>query len=569
MTSTSTWLRDRGRPARRYLALTVALGELSGILLILQTSLLVRIGNGVMFGERGLPSLLPFFAALLGVILLRVGVTWASRRAAFECASGAKQTLRGELVRTLQDIGPIALAGMHAGEIATTTVDAVEALDAYFSKYLPQRAIATLLPFTILAVVFPLDWISGLVLVLTAVFLPLSMIVIGEESHARNQRLWGKLARMSGRFLDALQGLAVVKMFGAARREAAEIARASEEYRTMTMSVLKVAFLSSFMLELISSVSIALVAILSGLRLLTASMQFAPAYFILLIAPEYFLTLRTLGTFYHSRMEAVSAAEQVRALLQAGAARRPQDSASAALTAERSPAAWSTARAVPAAPAGRYSRSVAFEGVSFAYDARPVLEEVTFSVSPREHVAVLGASGAGKSTLLSLLLGFAAPDRGRLLIDGRDLRELDQRLWLDTVAWLPQRPTLFHGTLRENIILGRPSAGDREIQDAIRLSHALEFIERMPDGLRTRVGEGGQGLSMGQLQRVALARLFLRNPGLVLLDEPTAHLDAESERLVNAGISSLAEGRTMVLVTHRPATGVDRVLALAAGRVGS
>jgi ABC-type multidrug transport system fused ATPase/permease subunit len=184
-------------------------------------------------------------------------------------------------------------------------------------------------------------------------------------------------------------------------------------------------------------------------------------------------------------------------------------------------------------------------------------------------VAVLGASGAGKSTLLSLLLGFAAPDRGRLLIDGRDLRELDQRLWLDTVAWLPQRPTLFHGTLRENIILGRPSAGDREIQDAIRLSHALEFIERMPDGLRTRVGEGGQGLSMGQLQRVALARLFLRNPGLVLLDEPTAHLDAESERLVNAGISSLAEGRTMVLVTHRPATGVDRVLALAAGRVGS
>ncbi|MFI5369747.1 MAG: ABC transporter transmembrane domain-containing protein, partial [Spirochaetia bacterium] len=298
MTSTSTWLHDRSRPARRNLGLTAALGELSGILLILQTSLLVQIGNGVMFKGTLLPGLLPFFAALLGVILLRVTVTWASRRAAFECASGAKQTLRRELARTLLDIGPIALAGMHAGEIAATTVDAVEALDAYFSRYLPQRAIATLLPFTILAVVFPLDWISGLVLVLTAVFLPLNMIVIGEESHARNQRLWGKLARMSGRFLDALQGLAVVKMFGAARREAAEIARASEEYRTMTMSVLRVAFLSSFMLELISSVSIAMVAILSGLRLLTASMQFAPGYFILLIAPEYFLTLRTLGTFY-------------------------------------------------------------------------------------------------------------------------------------------------------------------------------------------------------------------------------------------------------------------------------
>ncbi len=210
---------------------------------------------------------------------------------------------------------------------------------------------------------------------------------------------------------------------------------------------------------------------------------------------------------------------------------------------------------------------MAFEDVSFAYEERPILQGVTFSVSSREHVAVLGASGAGKSTLLSLLLGFATPGSGRLLIDGNDLRGLDQRAWLDTVAWLPQRPTLFHGTLRDNIILGRPSANEREIEEALRLSHASEFVERMPAGLHTRVGEGGQGLSTGQLQRVALARLFLRDPGLVLLDEPTAHLDAESERMVNAGIRSLAEGRTMVLVTHRPAPGVDRVLVLDAGRI--
>jgi ATP-binding cassette subfamily C protein CydD len=348
-------------------------------------------------------------------------------------------------------------------------------------------------------------------------------------------------------------------MFGAARREAGEIARTSEEYRGMTMSVLKVAFLSSFMLELIASVSIALVAILSGLRLLSASMEFAPGYFILLIAPEYFLTLRALGTFYHSRMEAVSAADQVRALLQTGSPRRLPDSP---------PATRAVARpAARIAPRPRHARGVAFEGVSFAYEARPILEDVTFSVSSGEHVAVLGASGAGKSTLLSLLLGFATPDSGRLLIDGNDLRDLDSRAWLDTVAWLPQRPTLFHGTLRDNIVLGRPSAGDREIREAIRLSHASEFIERMPAGLHTRVGEGGQGLSMGQLQRVALARLFLRDPGLVLLDEPTAHLDPESERMVNAGIRNLTEGRTTVLVTHRPADGVDRVLALAAGRI--
>jgi ATP-binding cassette, subfamily C, bacterial CydD len=559
MASISSWLRERIKPPRRQLALAVALGELSGILLILQTALLVQIGNAVIFRRSGLPLLLPFFGALLGVILLRVVAAWASRRAAFECASGVKRTLRMELTAHLQEIGPVALAGMRAGEIANTVVDAVEALDGYFSKYLPQRAIATLLPFTILAVIFPLDWISGLVLILTAVFLPLNMIVIGEEAHARNQRLWGRLARMSGHFLDVLQGLATVKMFGASRREAREIARISDEHRAATMSVLRIAFLSSFMLELISSVSIALVAILSGLRLLSGSMEFAPGYFILLVAPEYFLTLRTLGTFYHARMEAVSAADQVRNLFETGSLRR---TAARASDADRKRATQEPISTVP-----RRASDAAFEGVSFAYAGRTVLDGLSFSVRPEEHVAIVGASGAGKSTLLSLLLGFITPDTGRLVVEGRDMRDLDTRAWLDRVAWLPQRPTLFHGTLRDNIRLGRLSADDREIGNAIRRACLDELVERLPAGLETRVGEGGQGLSTGQLQRVALARLFLRDPRLVLLDEPTAHLDAESERMVNAGIRTLTEGRTLILVTHRRASSVDRVLRLTAGRV--
>ena len=316
MASASQWLRKRNNPARRPLALTIALGELSGILLILQTALLVQIGNGVIFRSSGLSSLLPFFAALLAVIPVRVLAVWGSRRSAFECASRVKRAVRADVITHMRDLGPVTLAGMRAGEIVNTAVDAVEALEGYYARYLPQRALSTLLPFTILAAVFPLDWISGLVLVLTAVFLPVSMIVIGEESHARNQRLWAALARMSGRFLDILRGLTTVRMFGAAKREAEEIARVSEEHRTMTMSVLRIAFLSSFMLELLSALSIAIVAILSGLRLLAGSMQFAPGYFILLIAPEYFLTLRTLGTFYHARMEAMSAAEHVVAFLE-------------------------------------------------------------------------------------------------------------------------------------------------------------------------------------------------------------------------------------------------------------
>jgi ATP-binding cassette subfamily C protein CydD len=446
---------------------------------------------------------------------------------------------------------------MHTGEIAEVVVDAVESLEGYYAGYLPQRAIATLLPFTVLAVVFPLDWISALVLVLTALFLPLGMIVIGEEAHARNQRLWATLARIGGRFLDALRGLATVKIFGALRREAQEIERCSDEYRRATMSVLRMAFLSSFMLEFISAVSIAIVAVLTGLRLFSGAMHFAPGYFILLVAPDYFLTLRTLGTQYHARMEAASAAELIRTLLEkmTGAGRGDG----------RDPPAARAAPASAARNAKRGGAAVEFREVSFAYSGRPVLENLSFSVSAGERVALVGPSGCGKSTILNILLGFAAPERGRVIVDGRDIRHIDRDELYESLAWLPQRPTIFHGTIRYNIGLGLPGAGDPELDLASRLAHVDEFAESLPSGLDTLVGEGGQGLSVGQIQRVALARLFLRSPKLLLLDEPTAHLDARSEECVNASLLELAKGRTMILVTHRPAPIVDRSLAVRAG----
>jgi ATP-binding cassette, subfamily C, bacterial CydD len=562
MEGTSQWLRGRGRPARRALAVTVTLGELSGILLLLQTALLVRIGDGVIFRGSGTAELAPAFAALLAVIAVRALLTWGARRAAFSCASAVKQTLRAEILGRLRGAGPAVLSGMRAGEVATTAVDAVEALDPYFSKYLPQRAVATLLPFTILAVVFPLDWISGLVLVLTAVFLPASMIVIGREAHERNQRLWGKLTRMSGRFLDVLRGLPTVRMFGAARREAELLARSSEEYRRATLSVLRVAFVSSLMLELISTVSIAIVAVICGLRLLHGTMGFAPGYFILLIAPEYFLTLRALGTYYHSRMEAASAAEHVRALLEL-----PQSPGFAAVPSPAPRSAASGPRAP--VPPGARPPAIAFRGVSFSYPGRPVLDGASFSVAAGEHAALTGESGAGKSTILALLLGFSIPGGGEITADGVPLSALDPGPWRARIAWLPQRPTLFHGTIRENIRLGRQGAGEDEVREAARLARVEEFAGRLPLGLDSPVGERGEGLSGGQAQRVALARLFLRGPGLVLLDEPTAHLDAESAALVEEGIRVLAAGRTLIVVTHRAGTAAaaGRALILAGGTV--
>jgi ATP-binding cassette subfamily C protein CydD len=567
MADDSRWLKERARPARRRLVLAVALGELSGILLVLQTALLVAVGDGVIMGHKGARHLAPFFASLLGVAALRFFATWSAKRAAFRCASLVKRTVRGELIEGLRSIGPVAMAGMRTGEISEVVVDAVESLEGYYAGYLPQRAIATILPFTVLAVVFPLDWMSGLVLVLTAVFLPLSMIVIGDEAHARNQRMWATLARVSGRFLDALRGLATVKMFGASRREAQEIARRSDEYRLATMSVLRVAFLSSFMLEFITAVSIAIVAVLTGLRLLSGAMPFAPGYFILLVAPDYFLTLRTLGVQYHARMEAAGAADLIRGLLgkmggQVGGgvplAAAPPVQAAVSL------AAAPPAQAVAASGTARRGGALEFRDVSVSHSGRRVLEGLSFSVAAGERVALVGPSGCGKSTIINVILGFVTPEGGTASIDGRDIRLIGQGELHGGLAWLPQRPTLFHASVRHNIGLGRPDAGGRELEAAARLAHVDEFAESLPSGLDTVVGEGGQGLSVGQVQRIALARLFLRSPRLILLDEPTAGLDATSEALVNASILELAEGRTLLMATHRPAVNVDRSVAVGA-----
>ena len=513
--------------------------------MVLQTGLLARVADQLIFRHSPISDLLPLFAGALGAIVLRAAAAAASRSTASGCASKVKADLRAECAARIRRIGPLALSGMRAGVIAHVTVDAVEALDAYFSRYLPQRSIASLLPFTILAVVFPLDWISGLVLVLTAVFLPVSMIVIGEQAHERNRRLWSRLALMSGRFLDVLQGLATVRLFDAVQRETAAIEQASRDHRLLTLSVLRIAFLSSFMLELISAVSIAIVAVISGFRLLHGTMAFSPAYFILLVAPEYFLTLRTLGSLYHSRMEAISAAEQIQAFL-TDPTNAPE------------PVRAMTGR-VARAP------SIAFHDVNFSYAAAPVLAGFSLSIPSGQHLALTGPSGAGKSTILALLNRFARPQGGTIEIDGVPIDDLGEAEWRRIVAWLPQRPTLFHGSVRDNVRLGRQDASDGEIRKAMSLAR-VEAV-----ALDTPVGEAGQGLSTGQVQRVALARLFLRSPLLVLLDEPTSHLDRENAALVSEGIEELSTGRTTILVTHREesAAGMDRVIEIRDGKAGA
>ncbi len=364
-----------------------------------------------------------------------------------------------------------------------------------------------------------------------------------------NQRQWRRLSRLSAHFLDTVQGLTVLQLFNASRREAEVVARFSEEYRMSTMAVLRVAFLSSLALEFLATVSIAMVAVFIGFRLLWGELGFQSGFLILLLAPEFYLPLRTLGTHYHARMDAIGAAERMVELLETPPPRRPDG---------------------PAAPSLEGGIHLQAVDLRFAYEAgRPALDGVSFELRPGERVALVGPSGAGKSTVVNLLLGFVQPAAGAILINGRALAELDPAQWLRHVAWVPQSPRLFHGTVRGNIALGRTAIDDEAVRRAAQLALADEFIDALPQGYDTVVGEAGHGLSGGQLQRLALARAFYKDAALVLLDEPGASLDLESERKLTAAVERLAAGRSLVTIAHRLDTvrQADRILVLDGGRL--
>ncbi len=546
---TAHWLRTQQGLARRPIALAAGLGALAGLLLVPQAWLLAHAVNGVVFDHASLAAVLPWLWPLPALYAARFALAQAAERAAFGAAALVEADVRGHLFRHLQALGPVYAQGRASGELAAAAVDGVEALEPYYARYLPHMALIALVPLAILAFVLPRDWISGLVLVVTAPLIPVFMILVGRGAERLNQRQWQKLARMSGRFLDTLQGLTTLKLFDASRREAELIARIADDYRRSTMSVLRVAFLSALVLEFFATVSIALVAVLIGFRLLSGSMGFEAGFFVLLLAPEFYLPLRQLGAHYHARMEAIGAAGRIVEVLDVPAP-------SAAGTGSRPP----LGRAV----------EIRFDDVHYAYEpGREALRGASFALEAERVTALVGASGAGKTTALNILLGFVRAQRGRVLAGGHDLATLDPEHWLRHVAWVPQRGHVFQGTILDNIRLGDPRFGLAAVRAAAREAHADEFIERLPQDYDTAVGERGQTLSGGQLQRLALARAFLKDAPVLLMDEATASLDAETEALIAQAIARLACGRTVLVVAHRLRTvrGADRILVMAHGRV--
>jgi ATP-binding cassette, subfamily C, bacterial CydD len=546
--ATQKWLREQWRLARHSILLAAGLGVLGGVLLIPQAWLLAHAVNAVVLEQARLAQILPWLWPLPAIFVARFVLTYASARVAMHAATAVKEDVRGRLVRHLHALGPTYLHSRHSGELALTVVDGVEALEPYYARYLPQMALVSLLPLALLIFVFPQDWLSGLVLLVSAPLIPLFMILIGGRAEQLNQRQWRKFARMAAHFLDALQGLTTLKVFNASRREAQLIAQVSDDYRLSTMAVLRVAFLSALILEFFATVSIALVAVLIGFRLLQGEMGFQAGFFVLLLAPEFYLPLRTLGTHYHARMEAIGAAERIVEILDTPLA--PPASARACPVLGNAP-------------------EIRFADVHYAYQpGREALRGIDFVLEAQRVTALVGPSGAGKSSVLNVLLGFIQPQRGRVLIDGHDLSRLDPDHWLRHVAWVPQRPHLFQGSILDNIRMGDASIGMEAVRTAARAAHADEFIERLPRGYDSTVGEQGQNLSGGQAQRLALARAFLKDAPLVLMDEATASLDPETEALVTQAIGRLSQARTVLVIAHRLRTvrEAGRIVVLDDGR---
>ncbi len=551
-------LLRQARTARAALAVTLLLGLVGGVLVILQARGLSRVLSGVFLDGQGLGQLMPWLWLLLGIILARSLLALLAEVSAAAVAVRVKNSLRALLVRKLFVLGPAYTQEGRSGELSATVVDGVEGLDAYFSQYLPQLALAALVPLAILVVVFPLDWLSGLVLLVTAPLIPLFMILIGKSAEAITGRQWDLLRRMSAYLLDTLQGLATLKAYNRSREEARRVAAVSERYREVTLEVLRVTFLSALALELIATISTAIVAVEVGLRLLYGRMAFEQAFFILLLAPEFYLPLRLLGTRFHAGMSGVTAAKRIFAVLD---------------TPETQPAAaWSGPTDLRPAETPRIQDApIEFRAVSFTYPSRSeaALHEVSFSIQPGQHMALVGASGSGKSTIARLLLRFLEPEQGEIRVDGRPLGSIPLDAWRSQVAWVPQQPYLFHATLAENIRLGKQDASIEEVCRAAELAGIAGWIETLPAGYDTTAGEQGAMLSGGQAQRIALARAFLKDAPLLVMDEPAAHLDPRQEALLDETVSHLRQGRSVVTIAHRLPTvaRADCILVLEAGRI--
>lgn len=548
------WLRKQSGHGRRWIGLSIGLGMGQGILMVMQAWLLATLLHGFIIEGTTPEQSIPLFIALLLVTLTKAALAYGREVASFRAGSAVRQAIRELVLTRLARLGPAYIQRRPAGSWASLLLEQIEEMQEFFSRYLPQMAIAVFIPLVILVAVFPVNWAAGIILLGTAPLIPLFMILVGVGAADANRRNFQSLARLSGHFLDRLKGLRTLQLFMRTQAEGEAIRDASEDFRERTMEVLRLAFLSTAVLEFFAAIAVALVAVYFGFSYIDhlnfgnygAKVTLFTGLFVLFLAPEFYAPLRELGAHYHAKAQAIGAAEQLLEFLEAEVSEPA--SGSAPFQADG-----------PIRVEARALEVLSAEG-------KVLVGPIDFTLEAGTRTALVGISGAGKSSLVNALLGFA-PYRGSLRVNGQELAELDMSQWRLQLGWLSQNPQLFHASLRDNLLLARPTASDAELEAALVRAQAWEFAREK--GFDYPVGDQAGGLSVGQAQRLALARTLLKSTQLIVLDEPTASLDRHSERAIMSTLEDAAKGKTLLMITHRldQLSQMDNILVLERGQL--
>ena len=550
--SLNKWLKQQSKLAKRWLMIAISLGVLSSVFLIAQAALLASILHQLIIENVDKSELVGHFAGLALSVVGRAGCTWGREIAGYRCGEQIRVYIRQLILDKLRELGPAYIKGKPAGTWATLLLEQVEDMQDFFSRYLPQMSLSVMIPFIILVVVFPVNWAAGLIFLLTAPLVPMFMALVGMKAADANRKNFKALQRLSGHFYDRLQSMTTIRLFDRTSAETEVLKGASEVFRTRTMDVLKIAFLSSAVLEFFTSISIAMTAVYFGFTYIGelnfghygAGITLFAGLFILILAPEFYQPLRDLGTFYHAKQQAVGAAESIVEFLETDITK--VKSGNTQLDSAQGINIEATDLKV-----------LSPEGVQ-------LVGPISFALNTRQSTALVGPSGAGKTSLINAILGFM-PYEGSLKINGIELRDLDLASWRKTISWVGQNPLLLHGSIRDNVTLGKHDIADQVVENALEQSFASEFVNE--HGLDYMISDRSGGLSVGQSQRLALARAMIQDGQFWLLDEPTASLDTRSEQLVMKGINSNIESRTALLVTHQlaPLKSVDNILVMRDG----
>ncbi|MBY8191191.1 cysteine/glutathione ABC transporter permease/ATP-binding protein CydD [Vibrio fluvialis] len=552
--SLNIWLKQQSKLAKRWLMLAVGLGVLSSVFLLAQAALLASILHQLIIEHVDKHELIPYFVGLAVTIAIRAGCSWARELAGFRAGQQIRIYIRQLIFDKLRALGPAYIKGKPAGAWATLTLEQVENMHDFFARYLPQMSLSVLIPFVILIVVFPVNWAAGLIFLITAPLVPLFMALVGIKAADAGRKNFKALQRLSGHFYDRLQSMTTIRLFDRTSAETEQMKGASEVFRKRTMDVLRIAFLSSAVLEFFTSISIAITAVYFGFSFIGelnfggygASVTLFAGIFVLVLAPEFYQPLRDLGTFYHAKQQAVGAAESIVEFLNIDVSQ-----------------VQSGAQTLPEMQGVEI---VARDLEVFSPEGKRLVGPLTFTLNSQQTTALVGPSGAGKTSLINAILGFM-PYRGSLSINGIELSELDHAHWRKQISWVGQNPLLVHGTIRDNVTLGKSNIADAQVQAVLDSSFAAEFVSK--HGLDYPISDRSGGLSVGQAQRLALARAMLQNGQFWLLDEPTASLDARSEQLVMQGLNQQITHKTTLLVTHQllPLKSVNQILVMQDGQL--